>query len=80
MHCVSTIRRLRCATPPVIHNATASAAILLTQNNLLSQNKNSTEILQNSFLITESFVQIVLFVPIIPNVSKFEREFSLRAP
>jgi hypothetical protein len=38
-------RRLRCATPPVIHNAAASAAILLNQNNLLSQNKNSTEIL-----------------------------------
>jgi hypothetical protein len=33
------IRRLRCATPPVIHNAAASAAILL------SQNKNSTDIL-----------------------------------
>jgi hypothetical protein len=30
-----TIRRLRCATPPVIHNAAASAAILLSQNNLL---------------------------------------------
>jgi hypothetical protein len=40
-----TIRRLRCATPPVIHHAAASAAILLSQNNLLSQNKNSTEIL-----------------------------------
>jgi hypothetical protein len=35
-----TIRRLRCATPPVIHHAAASAAILL------SQNKNSTEILR----------------------------------
>jgi hypothetical protein len=32
--------RLRCASPPVIHNAAASAAILL------SQNKNSTEILE----------------------------------
>jgi hypothetical protein len=41
-----TIRRLRCATPPVIHNAAASAAILLSQNNLLSQNKNSADILQ----------------------------------
>jgi hypothetical protein len=41
-----TIRRLRCATPPVIHNAAASAAILL------SQNKNSTEILHLSLLVT----------------------------
>jgi hypothetical protein len=38
-----TIRRFRCATPPVIHHAAASAAILLNQNNLLSQNKNSTD-------------------------------------
>jgi hypothetical protein len=40
-----TIRRFRCATPPVIHHAATSAAILLSQNNLLSQNKNYTEIL-----------------------------------
>jgi hypothetical protein len=38
-----TIRRLRCASPPVIHHAAASAAILL------SQNKNSTDILQKIF-------------------------------
>jgi hypothetical protein len=37
---------LRCATPPVIHNAAASAAILLSQNNLL---RNSTDILLVSF-------------------------------
>jgi hypothetical protein len=34
-----TLWRFRCATPPVIHNAAASAAILL------SQNKNATDIL-----------------------------------
>jgi uncharacterized membrane-anchored protein len=38
-------RRCSAAQPPVIHHAAASAAILLSQNNLLSQNKNSTEIL-----------------------------------
>jgi hypothetical protein len=48
-------RRFRCATPPVIHNATASAAILLSQNNLL---RNSTEILPKFY--EESFVPKVL--------------------
>jgi hypothetical protein len=38
-------RRFRCATPPVIHNLAASAAILL------SQNKNSTDILRINYLL-----------------------------
>jgi hypothetical protein len=41
-------RRLRCATPPVIHNAAASAAILLNQN------KNSTEILRFWHFLTNN--------------------------
>jgi hypothetical protein len=55
MHCVSTIRRLRCATPPVIHNDAASAAILLSQNNLLR------ELLKTYFLGQKKYLQVLIF-------------------
>jgi hypothetical protein len=53
---------LRCATPPVIHHVAASAAILLSQNNLLSQNKNYTEILQTTLLPYFDIVRIFVLL------------------
>jgi hypothetical protein len=57
-------RRFRCATPPVIHHVAASAAILLSQNNLLSQNKNSTEILQFLSYFVLNDVTVYSYIPV----------------